>query len=212
MSEHIDAWRKLLDREQLISELFATSLFVLVWELLRDSVVEQVESFFLIGFDTKGFTYSTEYKEKVLSRHRSSLEASLLWLRDMGAINDDDIKTVSALRKYRNKIVHELPEQLYSGKPALDVNMVGQAMGLIRKVDTWFIREVEIPTNPDIDPDSVDLSGVASGRMIVLQLMFEVLAGNEEFVAEVQQVLDNPKEFLRQRAGHGTPVQAASPD
>lgn len=209
MAQHVDAWRKLTDREQLVSELFATSLFVLVWELLCDSVIEQVESFFLIGFDKDGLTYSSNYKEEVLSRHRSRLEASMLWLRDMGAISDDDIDSVGTLREYRNQVVHELPERLFSEKPAVDVHMAGLAMEMLRKIDTWFIREVEIPTNPDVDPENVDLDGVASGRMIVLQLMFEVLSGNEEFIGEVRAVLDNPEQFLKERAtsgGFATPV------
>jgi hypothetical protein len=61
----------------------------------------------------------------------------------------------------------------------------------VTKIDRWWIREVEIPTNPDFDGREVADDDIQSGNMLFLQMMVRIVEGNdsaafyEEFFKEV---------------------------
>jgi len=42
----------------------------MAFEMLKKSIIEKIESFYINGFDETGMIVSPEYKEKVLCMHR----------------------------------------------------------------------------------------------------------------------------------------------
>jgi len=52
---------------------------------------------------------------------------------------------------------------------------------LLIKVDRWWIREIEIPTNPDFDDQEIDEDEISSGNMLLLSLIFDVVSGKQEY-------------------------------
>src|SRR5690606_21344971 len=106
--ENIDKWLKFLDPENLKGNLMFSSLFIASFEAFKDYVVEEVKFFFNSGFSDGEFTFSEDYNTKVKALDKSLLKATLLWLKDLDAIDDNDIQTYNELRQYRNKLSHEL--------------------------------------------------------------------------------------------------------
>jgi len=54
---------------------------------------------------------------------------------------------------------------------------------IVGKIDIWWIREVDIPTNPDFDAtqvDDIDLSSTFSMRMAFLDLLLQVADGDDQ--------------------------------
>jgi len=65
------------------------------------------------------------------------------------------------------------------GLPA-DFNQCFQDMvGLLRKVETWWIAEVWIWADPDYDGSQVDKGEVVPGSVLLLELLASMALGNE---------------------------------
>jgi len=83
------------------------------------------------------------------------------------------------MRDCRNEITHEiirmLTEGIGSDRASLFVGMVG----LLKKIETWWIVNVEIPINPDFDGKEIDEAGITPGPLITLQLMVDIALGTE---------------------------------
>lgn len=109
MDEKIRAsWERALHPETLKNNIITASIFSMAFEMLKSSIVEKIEGFFTNGFDQNGPIISPEYKEKVLSLNRSPVYASLRWLQDMDAINDQDMGRFEHVKKCRNTLTHEM--------------------------------------------------------------------------------------------------------
>jgi len=51
---------------------------------------------------------------------------------------------------------------------------------LLRKIEVWWIKEVEIPTNPDFDGQEISENGIVPGRVMGLQLLCDIALGDED--------------------------------
>jgi hypothetical protein len=190
-------WVKLLNPRLLRSNLIGASLFLVAYELLRDSVIDQIRSFVSLGDDDCGPRISPEYKQDVLCRHTSQLRASLLWLKDRHAVDDADIALVDQIERHRNELAHELPKFLLTAGAEINAELLMSVARLVAKIDRWWIREVHVPSNAEFDEmniDEVPDSEIHSGNMIVLQLLIQIatepeedsLKRFEEFIAAVE--------------------------
>ncbi|MEH1846995.1 MAG: hypothetical protein V7L25_18895 [Nostoc sp.] len=47
------------------------------------------------------------------------------------------------------------------------------------KINRWWIREVEIPINPDFDGQDIVESDISSGSMLIFQIMIKVATGED---------------------------------
>ena len=97
----IASWGKILHPETLKSNIITASIFSMAFEMLKSSIIAKIEDFFVIGFDENGITVSSDYKKKVLSLDKSPLYASLQWLQNEDAINNEDLKTFEHIKKWR---------------------------------------------------------------------------------------------------------------
>jgi hypothetical protein len=128
--------------------LMECGLYMAVWEMLKISVVDKVRSFYSFEFRDGEFVPSDEYRDRVLSKARHRLDASLEWLAEVDAIGKDDIATVHAIRHHRNEIAHELPVFAISWESAVDIALLVQARDLVHKLDNFWAR-VELEGDPD---------------------------------------------------------------
>lgn len=182
-----ESWNKFLNPDSLKSNLIVASLFLTAYESLRASVIDSLKEYFCIGFDQDGLKLSPRYQSEVLSRHKSPLRASLLWLQEMDVVTESDLECVDQIREHRNEIAHDLPRFITESDSDVKVSLIANICELVAKIDKWWICEVEIPTNPDFTSeqlDSIDCDGVASGRMTFLRMMLEIATGDDEQAAE----------------------------
>lgn len=180
-------WKNILDVDALKGSIKVISLFIMVYELLEDSIVSKPKDFYtIIEYDKKA---QQEYKEKVLSLYdkdvcpevpgsRRDLISSLIWFKNWGAINDGDIQVFASSKRLRNKLTHEMLLSIADGAEEV-VEQFAQMYALFCKIEKWWILEYEIPIDPDIPTLSDDdKNNVLSGNMIVLDVIMDILANN----------------------------------
>jgi hypothetical protein len=175
-------WAKFLNPESLRSNLIAASIFLAAYETLRASVIDRIRDFFTYEFNANGGGISDDYKSKVLSLDKSPLRASLLWLKEMSAIGIADIELVDHIRKHRNELAHDLPKFLTTVDADVNVNLLCEIYDLVAKIDRWWIKEVDIPTNSDFDTQEIADTDIQSGTMLFIQMMLKIATGEDSSV------------------------------
>ena len=171
-------WDKFLNAETMRNNLTLASLFLTAFELLRGTIIDRIKSFFAQDYKDGKPVPSPEY-QKVLSRHRSPLQASCLWLLKNDVITEGDIATVHSIRQHRNEIAHRLPNFLASAEHEIDLTLFLEIRRLLLKIERWWILEVDIPTNPDHDGEKISETDVTPGVIIALDLVIQSAVGKQ---------------------------------
>ncbi|GAI47696.1 unnamed protein product, partial [marine sediment metagenome] len=50
----------------------------------------------------------------------------------------------------------------------------------LHKIEKWWILNVEIPTNPDLDGMEIDKEGIVPGQIMTLRLLLDIALGTEK--------------------------------
>ena len=50
---------------------------------------------------------------------------------------------------------------------------------LLHKIEKWWILNVEIPTNPDLDRMEISEEGIVPGQIMTLRLLLDIALGAE---------------------------------
>lgn len=175
------SWEDFLNPQLTRSRLIAASVYIAAYESLKESIIGRIRDFFWTGFDESGEKIDPKYKSDVLARNRSPLYASLDWLKESNAINDDDIGSFDRVKVCRNTLAHDLLSTLGAhGLPPDFEQCFLDLVALLRKIEVWWIANVEIPTNPDYDGKAIDEEGIVPGPIIGVQLLWDIALGDEE--------------------------------
>lgn len=174
-------WEAFLDPDILRRELVSASMFLTAFELMKGSIIDRVRDFYSCDFDEKGPTLDERrYQSQVLSLNRSGLYASLSWLKNHEAIDDQDLATFERLKACRNQVAHEIQEIILGGSPSNHLDLMPDLEAFLLKVERWWILNVEIPTNPDFDGKEVDEKEILPGPVLGLRLLWDIALGSEE--------------------------------
>ena len=164
------------------NNLTIASLYLTGYELLKNSIVEQIENFFIEPYSDKKdqLKLIKEYQNEVLSLHENKLIASCLWFKKMKAITDKDIEDIKKIREHRNVIAHELPKLLINKDDNINLEYLVKMRKLLKTVDTWWIKEVELSINPDFKGKNIEKLSVSSGPMMVLDYIISIALSEQE--------------------------------
>ncbi len=182
MSEHKDRWERFLDPEVVRPSLFLATMFITTFEILKNSIVDRIRDFYLIGWSEEGNTVSPEYTAKVLSRNKSAVYASLNWLLERQAIDDSDLVTFDQLKKTRNLLAHKLFDVVTGQVESPHESQFSALVELLRKIEVWWVVNLEIPINPDYADEEIDEAGVVPGAILSLQMLLQVASGNTDLL------------------------------
>lgn len=161
--------------------LIAASVYVASFDSLKDAIVSRIRELFWRGFDQDGEKIDPRYASEVLSRNRSSVYASLQWLRENRVIVDADIETFDRIRACRNRLSHELLSLVADeGLPSGFNERFAEMLELLRKIEVWWVINFELPTSLEFAKREVDPSTVVPGRLVALQVLMDVALGDEE--------------------------------
>ena len=180
-----EQWEQLLTPAVMQEKLISASLYITAFELLRQSIVGRIRDFYnieSIGLEPGTYQLSEEYRSEVLARNKSTLYASLDWLTEHGAIDLGDLEAFDRIKSIRNKLAHELPSVVMGAVDFDHVEIFQDLITVLRKIEVWWVVSIEIPTNPDFDGQEIDEAGIVPGPVLMLQMMTEVLSGNEELL------------------------------
>ncbi|KRU21684.1 hypothetical protein ACPESL_11990 [Psychrobacter pocilloporae] len=181
MDEKVKAsWERVLHPRTLKKNIITASIFSMGFEMLKNSIVEKIKGFFTNGFDKNGMIVSAEYKEKVLVLNRSRLYASLTWLRDMGAIDDEDLEKFEYIKRCRNTLAHEMLAFASSGIDFDVTETFEEMVGLLKKIEIWWFVNLDMAIDPEAYPEDLDLEQVTPGPVWGLQMLIVVALGSED--------------------------------
>ena len=173
------SWEYFLDPEILRPKLISVSLFLTAFEMLKQSIIERIRDFFTFGFNEEGDIVDPSYQQRVLSRNRSPLYASLSWLRENEALDQADENTFEQLKECRNSLAHELPELAFSAE-LKHIELFPKLVGLLNKIETWWIVNVEIPTSGGYEHHEIDYEGIVPGRLMTIKMMLDIALGSHD--------------------------------
>ena len=178
MSTHDEQWERFLDPSVVRPSLFMATMFITTFEILKHSIVDRIRDFYSIGWLAEGSTVPPEYKAKVLSRDKSPVYASLSWLRESKVISDDDLKIFEQLKRTRNLVAHQLFAVVTGQAESDHMEQFQVLVKLLRKIEVWWVVNVELATDPDYADAEVDEEGIVPGAILSLQMLLEVAGGN----------------------------------
>ncbi|WP_104803272.1 hypothetical protein [Blautia marasmi] len=172
----------IFDEDNLELNVKFASLFVLNFECLKDFVVNKIRDFYSDNIieDGKWIHKETKkYKEVVRALSRYIDDASMKWFIDSGAITEADYELYQTIRTRRNDIIHELLKNSGDGFNEIDIELFGSLLSLYRKLDKWWINEIEISISAEDIPKDYDPDEVVGGQAIVLFVINDILLGNQ---------------------------------
>lgn len=170
------------------TQMVLAGLFIMGFELLKQSVVEQPRRLYWRGSRGGKEIIDPDYKKDVLSRHQSTLQASALWFQEQGALAASDLEILDRVRRHRNELAHELAAFLVDSQREIQVGLLEEIRELIRRVDTWWILNFEVATDLQFAGQEIGPEDVQSGNMMLLDLMLSVAVhGYAESEEEVRR-------------------------
>jgi len=175
-----ESWERFLNPNVLRTNLITASIYIATFEILKESIIGRIRDFFTTGWDETGIQTDAKYQSEVLSKNRSPVYASFQWLKEQGAIGDNDISLFDQAKKCRNTIVHETVSVLEGGLPSGWPDRLRDMISLLDKIEKWWIINVEIPTDLDFAGKEIDESDVLPGRVAGLRMMLDIALGSEE--------------------------------
>lgn len=174
-----EKWEQLLTPALMQERLISASLYVTAFELLKESIIGRLRSFYMVGFDIDGDVIDEGYATSVLSRNKSPLYASLDWLVENGVIDKSDLESFERIKAARNSLAHELPSLVMGEADIKHMERFQELVTLLRKIEIWWVVNLEIPTNPDFDGVEIDEEKIVPGPLLMIQIMLDVVSGNE---------------------------------
>lgn len=182
MTDHNENWERFLDPEVVRPSLLMATLFITVFEILKNSIVDRIRDFYLTGWSEDGNTVSPKYASNVLSRNRSAVYASLNWLLEQEAINEADLAIFEQLKSTRNLLAHRLFDVVTGQAASTHQEQFTALVELLRKIELWWIVNVELAINPDFYDQEIDEAGIVPGSILSLQMLSQVASGSTELL------------------------------
>ena len=179
MASSNESWEKFLHPKTLKNNLITISLFITAFENFKESVISKPVAFFCDGFNENGYIIDEKYKTEVLSLSKNKLYATLLWLKTLEAIDQQDIVKFDAIKRHRNEVAHETMQFLADADKNFDVTKFTDLIALLTKIEKWWFLNFEASIYPEMLPEGADVEDVVPGAIWSLQLMLDIALGDE---------------------------------
>jgi hypothetical protein len=184
MASTFKEWEAFLNPEVVRTKLISAGLFLVAHEMLLDSVKRRPLGFFANRWTSGGPDPSQEYTKEVLDRDpkgkRDAFRGSVAWLRMMDALSADDEANIRTVKDARNKIAHEMTHMLGAAVMPDFAEHFALLMRLVDKIETWWIINVDISTDPDFDDQNIVEKEVISGPSWMMHILAEVALSKDD--------------------------------
>ena len=196
MTKNDKDWLKFLNPQTFYRNFILSSLYITSYDLLKNSIISQIESFYTNSWDSNGPHVGKKYQKEVLELDpkKNKLNASMSWLKDNDAIDDNDIKIFEKITLHRNELAHETFKILTDSEKDVNIDLFVEIKRLLKKVDQWFILEIELPTDPDMNIEkyeTIDRDNVQSMNMIILDYIVNSIFNPLENTTEIYEQFKN---------------------
>lgn len=173
------------------------ALYLLLFENFKNMIVFNVKNFLCdISFKDGKIIYikSLEYKKIENKKYKGKKNVfinTLDWLKNLDAISEKEFNKILEIRDDRNKIGHELLDLLLND---FEVDMIENFIELInicKKIDKWWINNIEIPIAGDDVAPGYDENGVMSGNWLLCEMIIDTIYGNKIYKDIVEKIIND---------------------
>jgi hypothetical protein len=172
-------WMKLLDPEEVKFQLISSSFYITAYDILIETIVQKIKDFYLSGFDENGITLDPAYKIKVRNLNKKDIViASALWLKNQGAITQEEVVKIKLFKDHRNELAHELSEMISDSGKRTKTELIKEIRNLRFKILKWWFIYFEMELNPELNklsPEELDFEEVLSLNMFVINHLTNIL-------------------------------------
>ena len=139
--------------------------------------------------------YETEkYKREVKNLAKKPFEASLRWFANHKVITESDVNKVLSIELRRHSFVHELYNVVHNGISDEDTQLLADLVSIYKKIDSWWIYNVEIDWDEIKDPDNVKQDECISSSLVMIDVMINILLKGEgetyrECLAQIKETV-----------------------
>ncbi|NTF07516.1 hypothetical protein G6L37_15840 [Agrobacterium rubi] len=153
------------------------ALFLVVYENLKELIEAKARDFFTSDWEVLDGKIvgkpNSKYGEMI--KGKSVFRACIGFHLEIGAISIEDAQLIDRFSKYRNEVAHELYAILLDdSKDALDFEMLFEINKIARKIDRWWILNVEMEVDPEFHDEDIDEAEITSGRQLFLDQLIRV--------------------------------------
>jgi len=187
-----------LDPERIRLNLLFASLYLSAFEILRGSIIDHIEDFFVPVPDV--VSNAEGIRAQCLDRYKREvgvgfsvfssrkLIPSCRWLQKNGVLHCGEIDEIKGIREHRNTIAHQLPELIFSEELlAVDLDRLRRIRDLLRKIELFWIRlNMDIwTTGRSIDTEEIPDDEIVSGRETMLGVIINTVSDHLETYVQV---------------------------
>ncbi|MGV0827737.1 hypothetical protein ACTS9C_02430 [Empedobacter brevis] len=198
-NENLRKITELLNPEVFKSNLILASLYIAYFENTIDYIIDQPRTFFSDTYTSKkGFIPNSDYKQKVLNlAPKNPLKASLIWFKDLNGISGIDIEDFGILRKYRNKLAHELSKILLDEGLEIEefTKNLSKLFELRIKIEKYWFFNFELDSMEIENAENLTETDVSTGGEMMYKLFMDLLSEDNEtanyYSQEFKKYLDN---------------------
>ena len=120
-----------------------------------------------------------KYNKEIRTLGKGSDDASLNWLKQMGAVSELDIDIYANLKTIRNEIIHKFYDTLYRPVEENDKMSLNVLISLYNKVDKWFINNIYVPTDESMINVDYNENEVIGGQAFMLQIINSAIVNKD---------------------------------
>lgn len=190
MSDGLEQFERLLNKEQLQFSLSFIALYIGVFEFMKDSLQNNVEWFLCADSERQADgtiiykhneTYRREIERRIVDGKgiKDRFRNTMLWFKENGAISDEDYLKFLKIRSLRNSFTHEMTRHASAGITDEDVQSLFGLFDLYSKIEKWWIKEIELPISGKFPADGISDEDVESGALIIFKMMLNSLFGGK---------------------------------
>lgn len=173
----------ILNKDKLIERINYNALFILNFESLKDFLIDKVRDFFTSKYEVKDGELvaipDDKYNKEIRTLGKGSDDASLNWLKSMGAVSELDIDIYANLKTIRNEITHKFYDTLYRPVEENDKMSLNTLISLFNKVDKWFINSLYVPSDESMTNVDYDEKNVIGGQAFMLQIINSAIVNKD---------------------------------
>ena len=191
-SDAFEMLNNVVDKEILQGNLSFAAFFIALYENFAFIVQDRIKGFYwhsstLQEDGSYKHEYDKEYYDLIKNRvvddqgNKNALKASMLWFVDEGAISREEYELFLKIKEKRNLFAHQLTDVILRSVTEEEIVLFFRMFELYRKIDKWWINEIEIPCSGEFLPGSYDPEDVRSVISELYELMISALfLGNSE--------------------------------
>lgn len=177
--KYMKDWMKLINPEEVKFQLITSSFYITAYDILIETIVQEVKDFYMSGFNKNGIIIDPNYKNQVRGLYKDDIViASSLWLKNNDAISEEDVEKIKLFKEHRNELAHELSEMIADSEKRTRIELIKEIRDLRFKILKWWFINFEMDVNPDLHkfkPEELDFNEVLSLNMFVINHLVNIL-------------------------------------